>query len=236
MRPEVALRWERGRIVGRPESVPDDGRAILDAIVKTLNVGSAEGYLTAREDFDLSITDKGRRYVEDQFAHLSRGCVKAEKISADWRGFHLEANVTCTEEELDAAFRDQVAYGKTASLGLGVLPSRDSDPLAAIFGEDFGCLLSLTGISISAVGLLLLMAFPPAGLLAWVLWGLGGAGFVTTYVSTVDNCTGILAAKERFHLYGNQYYTTNCTFAYYASYRYDRTAGRNVPTAARWNC
>jgi hypothetical protein len=127
--------------------------------------------------------------------------------------------------------------GQMAASGFAVpLANPDDYNAVEIFSEDFNCLLSLVGLAVAVMAFLLLMAFPPFGFLLWASWAIAGVSGVLAWISTVVNCTGILAAKERVRLTASTYYDHVCTFGYYSNQRWSAIAGRYVPTYVRYNC
>jgi len=243
---ELLTRDAAGQIVPNANGLHPLAGEILSEAARTLNEASAAGYLSVSPDFsNVEVTAAGRDYVENHFDEQSAGCYQVTAVSADWLGFHVALETVCTTDEL--AERLGVPPPTELPPG-GQLPvdgqvvatyasyaGGESEPIiAASHSSGDSCLLTVVSYVAALIGLIVLIAIPPAGWLYWVALGAAGVGWTTANYFVVDACIGVRKVDYRYRS-GPYEYRASCRFHSNWNYGYSGH-GNWVPFNERWNC
>jgi hypothetical protein len=217
------------------------GKASLDeALVRVadlLNGARDAGYLTITDDFDVSLTEGGRKFVEETVSQSSGGCDRVTEVSADFTGIHVSIEPTCTVEEVGSLTTDSPAIK-----GAGFAPPLPAEPEsnAVTASQDYNCILEIAGYLVGLVGLVALVWFPPTTWASfWIGWSVVGADMAIATLSAVNNCTYVVAAELYKRYWSGSYYIyfyDDCPVRVQKSFVWDPAYRVYVPRRVYFDC
>jgi hypothetical protein len=202
--PGAALtRNQHGKVVPQPQA--DAVASELAAhFADTLNKGAEMGYLGVSETFAVTITPEGSAFAAQAVEDATAGCDKVKSVTADWTGFQLELESTCTIEEwaerMDVDLEQiEAGAGPPIVTAAGFAPSAPNAPAGdAISSEWWGCIGAFAAFGFSLLGVGLAVVSPATSWLTfWLIWSVAGVSFFTAGTTLAQNCTQAVSAKAK---------------------------------------
>lgn len=204
--PSAALtRNSQGRVVAKPQASPKAGE-LAEYFADTLNKGSDEGYLKVSEDFAVTLTGKGEAFARKAVEEATAGCDIVTSVGADWTGFQVQLESTCTLEEfgertglnLGDIGAGEISAVPASVSAAGFAPPVESRPAGdAISSEWWGCIGSFALFGVSLVGVGLAVVSPATSwFMFWLTWGVTGTGFFSAGTAMAQNCTQAVSARS----------------------------------------
>jgi hypothetical protein len=207
-----------------------------DSVAKSLNEGSTQGYLRVERDLSVTLTDKGREFAIRTIDEQTHGCDRVLSVTADWLGFHLDLESTCTEQEFHdrngtEALPDQAAQAPTIAAA-GLSAPIPAPPVSDHSSHTTSCLASLGTLAVGLFTVAIAVASPITGwVVFWLTWARAGAATFTAAILVVHHCGQLLQVQNRV---GPTTYV--CGRSYYAYYRWSSYYGQYVPTYVSYVC
>jgi hypothetical protein len=188
-----------GHIVPRPQRGAA-ANELAKGAARSLNEGLTRGYWEVAADFTVTLTAEGQEAAEKMASGVTNQCQSVTSITADWTGFKVELESTCTEQEqLD--YIKSLGVEPTAGIApqvsaAGLAPIAEQEPslnAGPVISEDWQCVISIGATLGAFTSAAWLMLVPWAGWIWFtVMWSGWSAGFLSLVTTTINNCTQVM--------------------------------------------
>lgn len=203
-----------GKVIPKPQADPAEAR-LAEQFATSMENGRKNKFLKIGDNFEVTLTEAGKKFVENQVSEMSKGCAVASSVGADWTGFQATLVQTCSEAEVEERFGLEIpstpeevkaeeveaeefeAEASLVSMGFAPPAAPSSGGDGRLNSEDFNCLASiLTAVGVLLAAILAVWMLTPFG---WFVFGmtlaLAAVSWVTALIQVVLNCTNLISMQ-----------------------------------------